>query len=155
MIVLIVLAAGVSLARVLGLLGVEALDSWVVATRLGLALMFLFTASAHFTSMRHDLARMVPPWMPQPGTVVFLTGRCEIIGAIGLLVPATRPAAAVALILFPVAVFPANVQAARAGVTLRGKPATPLALRFPMQILFIVLLWWSCLASCPTGFAAG
>ena len=147
MIVLVILAAGVLLSKILGLLGVEALDSWVVATRFGLALMFLFTASAHFTSMRHDLVRMVPPWMPRPDTVVTLTGICEVLGAIGLLLPTTRAAAAVALIAFLVAVFPANVHAARAGVTLRGKPPTPLALRLPMQILFVVLIWWSCLAT--------
>jgi len=147
MLVLIVLVAGVLISRTLGFVGVEAFDSWPAATRAGLALMFLFTASAHFTSMRHDLARMVPAWMPQPGTVVFLTGFCEILGAIGLLVPATRAAAAVGLILFLIAVFPANVHAARAGVTLRGKPATALALRLPMQILFIVLIWWSGLAT--------
>jgi len=147
MLVLIVLVAGVLISRTLGFVGAEAFDSWPSATRAGLALMFLFTASAHFTSMRHDLARMVPAWMPQPGTVVFLTGFCEILGAIGLLVPATRAAAAVGLILFLIAVFPANVHAARAGVTLRGKPATALALRLPMQILFIVLIWWSGLAT--------
>ena len=147
MITLVILAAGVFLSKILGLLGVEALDSWVVATRLGLALMFLFTASAHFTSMRHDLTRMVPPWMPRPGTVVVLTGFCEILGALGLLLPPTRTAAAVAPVVFLIAVFPANVHAARAKVTLRGKPATGLPLRLPMQILFIVLIWWSCLAS--------
>ena len=61
MLVLIVLAAGVLISRTLGFVGVEAFDSWPAATRAGLALMFLFTASAHFTSMRHDLARMFPP----------------------------------------------------------------------------------------------
>ncbi len=35
--------------------------------------------------------------------------------------------------------FPANVRAARTGVTLHGKPATALWLRAPMQFLFIVL----------------
>jgi hypothetical protein len=39
--------------------------------------------------------------------------------------------------------FIANVSAAQRGVTLRGKPPTPLWLRAPMQILFIALLWWS------------
>jgi hypothetical protein len=39
--------------------------------------------------------------------------------------------------------FIANFNAAQKGVTLRGKPPTPLWLRAPMQILFIALLWWS------------
>ena len=52
-------------------------------------------------------------------------------------------AAGIALILFFIAVLPANVHAAQAQVTLRGRSATPLWLRVPMQILFIGLAWWS------------
>jgi uncharacterized membrane protein len=47
------------------------------------------------------------------------------------------------LIIFFIAVLPANIHAARANVTLGGEPATPLVLRLPMQLLFIVLTWWS------------
>jgi uncharacterized membrane protein len=75
--------------------------------------------------------------------MVFFTGLCEIAGAIGLVIPATRLAAGIALILFFIAVLPANIRAARANVTLRGRPATALWLRVPMQILFIGLAWWS------------
>jgi uncharacterized membrane protein len=47
------------------------------------------------------------------------------------------------LIVLLIGMFVANVNAARKGVTLRGKPATPLWVRTPMQALFIALLWWS------------
>ena len=143
MIVLFVLGTALVVARLVGAAGVAPLDSWPAATRVGLAVMLLFTASAHFTSMRHDLARMVPPAIPQPMAMIYFTGVCEVLGAIGLLVPSTRTAAAVALIALFVALLPANVHAARSGVTLRGKPATPLALRVPMQILFIALTAWA------------
>jgi uncharacterized membrane protein len=86
---------------------------------------------------------MVPPAIPRPMAMVYFTGVCEALGAIGLLVPVTRTAAAVALIALFVALLPANIHAARSGVTLRGKPATPLALRVPMQILFIALTAWA------------
>jgi len=142
MIVLFVLLVGTLLARLAGAGGVTVLDSWPAATRAGLALMLLFTASAHFNSMRHDLVRMVPPAIRHAMAMIYFTGVCEIAGAIGLLIPATRLAAVVALILFFVAVLPANVRAARAGVQLRGKPATRLAVRVPMQVLFIALTWW-------------
>jgi uncharacterized membrane protein len=79
----------------------------------------------------------------QPLKVIYFTGICEILGAIGLLISVTRIPAAAALILLLVAVLPANIHAARVGVTLRGKPATPLIFRIPMQILFIALTWWS------------
>jgi len=145
-IVLVVLAVALLAFRTMGWLGVEALASWTTASRWALALMLLFTASAHFTSMKEDLVRMVPGWMPRPRLVVALTGLCEILGAIGLLIPSVQRAAGLALIAFFLAVFPANVHAARAEITLRGKPATPLWLRAPMQVLFIVLTWWSAVA---------
>ena len=140
---LIVLVAATLLARLAGRLGVASLKDWASATRVGLALMFLFTAAAHFNAMRPDMVRMVPPSVPNPELVVTLTGICEILGAIGLLVPRTRRVAAVALIVFLVAVLPANVHAATSGVTLRGAPATPLVPRIALQVLFIGLLWWS------------
>lgn len=129
--------------RALGSAGIEALSSWTVCTRCGLAVMFLFTAIAHFNSMKADLTRMVPEWVPWPRAMVLFTGVCEILGAVGLVFPPTSKIAAIALIVFLVAVLPANIHAARAGVTLRGKPATALWLRIPMQLLFIFLLYWS------------
>jgi uncharacterized membrane protein len=143
MLVLIILAVSILVFRGLGFTGAPAFASWSADVRDGLAVMLLFTASAHFTPMKEDLIRMTPGWVPWPRAMVFFTGLCELAGAIGLVIPATRQAAGIALILFFIAVLPANIHAARAGTTLRGRPATPLWLRVPMQILFIVLAWWS------------
>lgn len=140
---LVVLIVVTLLARLAGRLGVAPLRDWAAATRVGLAVMFCFTAAAHFNSMRADLIRMVPPGIPNPELMVTFTGVCEILGAIGLLVPRTRRLAAVALILFLIAVLPANIHAARAGLTLRGAPATALVPRVALQALFIGLVWWS------------
>lgn len=140
---LIVLVAVVLLARGLGQLGIGMLRDWAAATRAGLAVMFCFTAAAHFNSMRPDMIAMVPPFVPNPALMVTFTGICEILGAIGLLIPRTRRLAAVALIVMLVAILPANIHAAQAGVTLRGAPATPLVPRIALQALFIGLLWWS------------
>ena len=140
---LIVLLVVTILARLAGQLGVASLRDRAAATRVGLAVMFFFTAAAHFNSMRPDMIRMVPPSVPNPELMVTFTGICEILGAIGLLVPRTRRIAAIALIVFLVAVLPANVHAAVSGVTLRGSPATPLVPRIALQLLFIALLWWS------------
>jgi len=105
--------------------------------------MLFFTASAHFTSMKDDLVRMMPPWVPRPRVVVYFTGICEIAGAVGLLIPALNRAAGISLIVFFLAVLPANIHAARAGVTLRGKAATALRLRVPLQLLYIAWTCWS------------
>ena len=140
---LIVLVVVALLVRLAGQLGVRPLRNWTAATRVGLAVMFCFTAIAHFNSMRDDMIRMVPPAVPNPGLMVTLTGICEILGAIGLLVPRTRRLAGIALIVFLLAVLPANIHAANAGVTLRGAPATPLIPRIALQVFFIALVWWA------------
>jgi uncharacterized membrane protein len=145
MVVLFVLLISLLLYRAIGALGVAALATWVGATRWALATMLVFTASAHFTKMKHDLVRMMPDWIPQPMALIYFTGLCEIAGAIGLLLPGLRQGAGIALIVFFIVVFPANVKAARTGVGLGGKRATPLWLRSSMQILFIALTWWSAL----------
>jgi uncharacterized membrane protein len=141
--VLVILIAGILASRGLGALGVDALSSWPAATRAGLALMLFFTASAHFTRMREDLVRMTPPWVPRLRALVSCTGVCEVLGAIGILIPSLRHVAGIALILLFIALLPANVHAAKTGLTLRGKPVTPLWIRVPMQVLFIGLTWWS------------
>ena len=145
MIVLFVLLISLLLYRAIGALGVAALATWVGATRYALATMLVFTASAHFTRMRHDLVRMMPDWIPQPMALIYFTGVCEIAGAIGLVLPSLRQAAGFTLIVFFIVVFPANVKAARSGVGMGGKRATPLWLRASMQVLFIALTWWSAL----------
>ncbi len=143
MVPLIVLVVVTLIARGVGQLGVASLRDWAAATRIGLAVMFCFTAAAHFNNMRADMIRMVPPAIPNPELMVTFTGVCEVLGGIGLLVPRTRRIAAIALILFLLAVLPANIHAALSGVTLRGAPPTPLVPRIALQVLFIALIWWS------------
>jgi uncharacterized membrane protein len=135
---LIALFAGGILARLAGLAGVDALDGWWPALRVGLALMFLLTGLAHFgLGRRADLIAMVPPRLPRPDLLVTVTGVLELAGAAGLLIPATARLAAACLALLMILMFPANVSAARRQVQLGGRPATPLALRTPMQLLFV------------------
>ncbi len=134
----ITLVGGWLLLRAAGLLGIDALDSWQPALRGALAMMFVLTGLAHFGSTRRqDLIAMVPPRLPRPDLLVTITGLLELIGAVGLVIPATAPAAAICLALLMVAMFPANVYAARAGLTLAGRPVTPLLPRTLLQVLFI------------------
>jgi uncharacterized membrane protein len=143
MAVLIVLFGSWLLLRGAGALGVTALATWHDSARYALATMFLFTGTAHFNQMRRDMARMIPAYFPQPMLIVYITGVCEFLGAVGLLIPPLRLLAGLCLILLLVVMFTANVNAALKGVTLRGKPVTALWLRTPMQILFIGLIWWA------------
>ncbi len=61
MAVLILLLAFWFLFRLVGALGLTAFATWHDTARYALAVMFLFTASAHFTRiLKHDLANMIP-----------------------------------------------------------------------------------------------
>jgi uncharacterized membrane protein len=141
MAVLFVLLGSALAYRLLGFLGVDAFADWITCARVALATMFVFTGISHFTPMRKDLIAMVPPGLPRPDLLVALTGVLEIAGAIGLLLPATRVWAAYGLIALLLAMLPANISAARRGILLRGKPATSLWLRVPMQALFVAWAW--------------
>ncbi|PXX64316.1 DoxX-like protein [Nocardia tenerifensis] len=136
---LVVLAVVTALARLIGrLAGPQWLDSWPHAVALGLAAMFVLTASAHFLSPRREaLVAMVPPRLPNPAALVALTGVLELAGAAGLLIPATARLAAAALIAMLICLFPANIRAAKANL---GVKTMPLPLRTLVQIVFIAAL---------------
>ncbi|HTX76237.1 MAG TPA: DoxX family protein [Terracidiphilus sp.] len=144
MTVLVVLLVSWFVFRLLGGFGVPIFLSWHESVRYALAVMFLFTSVAHFNSLKHDLAGMIPAWLPGPLVIVTVTGIFEIAGAIGLMLPHdAHRIAAYCLMALLVPMFLANFHGARSGATLRGKPVTPLWLRAPMQLFFIALLWWS------------
>ncbi|SRX93494.1 DoxX family protein [Actinoplanes friuliensis DSM 7358] [Mycobacterium shimoidei] len=111
---LITLLVSGIIARVVGGLGVDYVSTWTKAIAVGLAAMFVLTAVAHFVPpLRGDMIAIVPPRLPAAGFLVTLTGVLEFIGAAGLLLPATRVAAAICLLLLMLLMFPANVHAAR------------------------------------------
>jgi uncharacterized membrane protein len=134
----VVLVGGWVLLRVLGLLGVEMLDGWEPALRGSLAMMFVVTGTAHFSAKRRSrLVAMVPPSLPRPDLLVTITGVLELAGAVGLLIPPLAPLAAGALALLLVAMFPANVHAARKGLALAGRRVPPIGPRTLLQVVFV------------------
>ncbi|MFI2104840.1 hypothetical protein ACH436_16190 [Isoptericola sp. NPDC019693] len=132
---LVVLVTVTLAARCLGALAVAPLDAWPAAVTAGLAAMLLLTASAHFTRPRRAaLVAMVPPRLPRPSLLVTVTGVLELAGAVGLALPATRTAAGLCVALLLVAMFPANVHAARASTGMR---TMPLPARAALQVVFV------------------
>jgi uncharacterized membrane protein len=140
---LIVMLVAWLVARSIGFTGAwPPADSWIGALRFALAAMFVFTAVSHFhPRTRPDLLRMVPANLPAPALLVTATGVLECLGAIGLLVPQALPFAAYVLIALLVAMFPANIHAARKGLLVAGRRATPLLWRLPLQLFWIAALW--------------
>ncbi len=109
------------------------------------ALVFLGMGINHFVPRSaRTMARMIPPQLRwegilKPVNLVHLTGACEILGGVGILVPATRLAAAIALAVFLVAVFPANAYAARHPDRF-GRLAIPFWPRLIAQLALIALV---------------
>ena len=140
---LFILVVSAVVLRGLGWLGVKRFASWRAAVRVALVVMLLFTGASHFSDLRHDFAAMIPDPLPKGLWVIYLTGLLEMAGAIGLLIPRVRKVAGICLVLLLVALFPANVYAALNEIPLGGEPPTPLWLRGPMQLLFIMMVWWT------------
>jgi len=113
---------------------------WHAALRVGLAGMFLLTASAHWGKRRADLIRLAPAAFPRPELLVTITGACEIAGAAGLIIAGFATAAATSLALLLIAIFPANIRAAREGIAIAGRPPTPLPARATIQVIFLLAL---------------
>lgn len=106
-----------------------------------LALFYLIAGIVHLRSPDAFLPIM-PDWVPWPYEVVLVTGALEIAGAIGLMIPRLRPAAAILLAAYAVAVFPANIKHAFDHVEIASLPSSwwyhgP---RFALQP---ILVWWA------------
>ena len=99
-------------------------------------------ASAGITHFVYPRAykKIMPPWVPAPLQVVYLSGILEVLFAAMLLPLSTRHISAWLIIFLLVAVFPANIQMA---INFRRKhhPYLWLAIaRLPLQPL---LIWWA------------
>ena len=76
-----------------------------------LALLYLVAGVFHI-ARPHPFLTITPVWVPWPEDVIFVTGLAELAGAFALLQPWSLPirrAAGIALALYAVCVYPANV----------------------------------------------
>ena len=109
---------------------------------IALAAAFVFMGIAHFVpASARTMAAMIPQRkrFVSARRLVQFTGLCEIAGGIGLLIPVLHLAAAIALIVFLIAVFPANAYAAQHPERF-GRAAIPFWPRLLAQLALIGLL---------------
>ena len=107
-----------------------------------LALAVLFTAAGltHFAAPQF-FDRIVPPALPLSArTATLISGAAEVAGGLGLLHPATRPAARWGLLALLLAVFPANIYMAQDPQKF-GVSAWVTWARLPLQPVLMWLVW--------------
>jgi len=115
-----------------------------VIALLSLAIAMIAIGVLHFVRPK-PFVRIVPDYLPAPLALVYISGFFEILGGLGLLLPATRAWAAWGLIALYVAVFPANIHMLTHNISLDPKKPIPrwaLWLRLPFQLVFIAWAYW-------------
>ena len=71
MVVLLILVLSCLIFRGLGSAGIPAFANWQTSARDALSLMLVFTGISHFTFMKEDFVRMIPPSIPWPRALVY------------------------------------------------------------------------------------
>ena len=111
-----------------------------MVSKYALALFMIGAGTMHFINPAFYL-RIMPPYFPLHRELVYLSGVCEIVLGLMLLVPRSSTLAAWGIIALLIAVFPANIYVYQNQDVL---PAPPLfhLLRLPLQGVFIIWAFW-------------
>lgn len=103
---------------------------------------FMFGGIGHFVFTTF-FVNIVPPYIPYAYMVVMVSGVFEILGAVGLLIPTLRQWAGYGLILLTLCVTPANIHMWQNPEQFADIPPALLSIRLVIQVLLIMLIWWS------------
>ncbi len=112
---------------------------------LGLAIVFIWFivgGITHFTDPDFYI-NIMPPYIGWHLELVYISGGLEILGAIGILLPATRQLAGNCLIALTVAVTPANIHMWLNPDLFPDVPEAFLSIRLVIQLLLLACIWWS------------
>src|SRR5690625_122323 len=116
------------------------------AGEIALSATLLATSIVHFINTE-GMAMMLPDFVPYAKEMIYCTGGLEIAAAAGLLIPRLRRVTAWLLIIFFIQILPANIYAAIHQVdyqkgTLEGAGSEYLWFRVPLQLFFILLVYF-------------
>ena len=105
-----------------------------------LAIFMIVAGTMHFVNPEFFL-KIVPPYLPLHRELVLVSGVCEILLGVLLLIPKCSHLAAWGIIALLIAVFPANIYLFQNQDLM---PASPFVhfLRLPLQGVFILWAYW-------------
>lgn len=104
-----------------------------------LTIAFVAAGANHFLNAEFYL-KIMPPFLPAPLFLIYLSGIFQIALGILLLIPKFTRLAAFGLIALLIAVFPANIYMAINPQLFVEFSAAALYIRLPLQFL---LIWWA------------
>ncbi|MNJ91248.1 hypothetical protein D3C87_88960 [compost metagenome] len=116
------------------------LESWREVPLWVMIAVLFFAGVSHFTPVKHEFVKMIPPVFPAKLFLVYFTGVIEIVGAFLLMSTDYRKMASLALVFFLVAIFPANYYAGVKKIPFRNSPPLSALSRGVVQLIFIVAL---------------
>lgn len=101
--------------------------------------LYVAAGVGHFVATRLYMS-IVPDYLPAHRELVLISGVAEIAGGVGVMIPATRRAAAWGLVLLLLTVMPANIWMVQHPERYPGIPLWAMWLRLPLQL---PLIWWA------------
>lgn len=113
----------------------RAVMRWIMAA------LFVAAGVLHLAAPDKLLA-ITPSFVPFAPQLIFVTGLCEIAGALALVTRSLRWWAGVAFALYALLVWPANIKHAVEGIDLPGLPST-WWYHGPRLVLQPVIIWWA------------
>ena len=105
-----------------------------------MATLYVFAGVWHFVKPKIYL-KIMPPFLPAPLFLVYLSGFLEIVCGLLVYFPDTRAFGAWGIIAILVGVFPANLYMLKKGGAAFSLPHWALILRLPIQGLLIFWAW--------------
>jgi uncharacterized membrane protein len=112
-----------------------------LVVRVLFAAFFVVAGVTHFTN-RDFFMSIVPPYLPWPEMLVYVSGVAEIVLGVMLLIPATMRLAAWGLIALLIAVFPANIHMAMNPQVYPDVSMAALLIRLPLQGVMVAIAYW-------------
>ena len=104
-----------------------------------MAVLYAGAGANHFVNPRY-YKKIMPPWLPYPDALIYISGIFEIAFGLLLIPEVTRQTGAWLIIALLIAIFPANIQMT-INFWKKKKPYLWITIaRLPLQV---VLIWWA------------